>query len=162
MAAAQLTRDPPVPRGRPRRASSVCSTPIHGVASGTPRPTGAPPRTARSSGREGWVAIGDATAIAGLALVRPALPRRRLPRAVRRRRHGARTRRCGATLLAHVEAIAFARGRNLFVCVSDFNDGAPRFYGRQGYEQVGTLPDLLVRGSAELLLRKTVGPVRDR
>ncbi len=54
----------------------------------------------------------------------------------------------------------FGRGRNLFVCVSDFNDGARRFYARQGYAHVGTLPDLIVRGSAELLLRKTAGPIR--
>jgi ribosomal protein S18 acetylase RimI-like enzyme len=72
----------------------------------------------------------------------------------------ARGRGLGAALLGHVEAVAFARGRNVFVCVSDFNDGARRFYARHGYAHVGTLPDLLVRGSAELLLRKSAGPVR--
>jgi ribosomal protein S18 acetylase RimI-like enzyme len=66
----------------------------------------------------------------------------------------------GRTLLNHVEAVAFTRGHNLFVCVSDFNDGARRFYARHGFVRVGALPDLLVRGSAELLLRKSVGPVR--
>lgn len=111
-------------------------------------------------GREGYVAVTSAT-VAGLALVRPrflagdylelfavAAP--------------ARGRGLGATLLKHVEGIVFARARNFFVCVSDFNDGARRFYARQGYEHVGTLPDLLVRGSAELLLRKSVGPMRER
>jgi len=111
-------------------------------------------------GREGWVAVRDATP-SGFALVRPRFLAgdylELFAVAGTARGHG-----LGAALLAHVEAIAFGRGRNFFVCVSDFNDGARRFYTRQGYEQVGTLPDLLVRGSAELLLRKTVGPVRDR
>jgi ribosomal-protein-alanine N-acetyltransferase len=111
-------------------------------------------------GREGYVAVTGA-AVAGLALVRPRflagdyLELFAVARA-------ARGRGLGVALLEHVEAIAFARGRNFFVCVSDFNDGARRFYARQGYEHVGTLPDLLIHGSAELLLRKSVGPVRDR
>lgn len=109
-------------------------------------------------GREGWVAT-TADAVVGLALVRPRflagdyLELFAVAAA-------ARGRRCGAALLAHVESVVFARGRNLFVCVSDFNDGAHRFYARQGYAHVGTLPDLLVAGSAELLLRKTAGPAR--
>jgi len=108
--------------------------------------------------REAWVAmIGDA--VSGLAVVRPRFLAGDYLElfAVA---EVARGKRCGATLLAHVESVTFARGRNLFVCVSDFNEGAQRFYARQGYDHVGTLPDLLVAGSAELLLRKTVGPVR--
>jgi hypothetical protein len=66
----------------------------------------------------------------------------------------------GPALLAHVERVAFARAPNLFVCVSDFNHGARRFYARHGYTRVGTLPDMLVRDSSELLLRKTIGPAR--
>lgn len=66
----------------------------------------------------------------------------------------------GARLLEHCEADVFARARNFFVCVSDFNHGARRFYRRHGYAQVGRLDDLLIAGSAELLLRKTAGPVR--
>jgi ribosomal protein S18 acetylase RimI-like enzyme len=63
--------------------------------------------------------------------------------------------------LAQVESLAFARGKNLFACVSDFNTGARRFYRRQGFVEVGPLPDLLVSGSAEILLRKTTGPVKE-
>ena len=109
-------------------------------------------------GREGYVAVTGAT-VAGLAVVRPRflagdyLELFAVARA-------ARGRGLGTALLAHVESVVFARGRNVFVCVSDFNDGARRFYAREGYEHVGTLPDLLVRGSAELLLRKSTGPVR--
>lgn len=73
--------------------------------------------------------------------------------------HG-RHRGLGARLLAHCERDVLARAANLFVCVSDFNDGARRFYRRHGYRQVGRLDDLLIAGSAELLLRKTAGPAR--
>jgi ribosomal-protein-alanine N-acetyltransferase len=68
----------------------------------------------------------------------------------------------GRLLLTHVESLAFARGKNLFACVSDFNTGARRFYRRHGFVEVGPLPDLLVPGSAEILLRKTIGPVKER
>lgn len=73
---------------------------------------------------------------------------------------GARGRGLGARLLAHAEAAVFARARNVFVCTSDFNHAARRFYRRHGYRQVGRLDDLLIAGSAELLLRKTSGPTR--
>jgi ribosomal protein S18 acetylase RimI-like enzyme len=66
----------------------------------------------------------------------------------------------GGLLLAHLEKLVFARAQNLFVCVSDFNSGARRFYRRHGYQEVGSIPDLLIQGSAEILMRKTTGPVR--
>ena len=72
----------------------------------------------------------------------------------------ARDRGLGRQLLTHVEGIVFGRVKNLFVCVSDFNEGARRFYARHGYEVIGSLPDLLVPGRAEILMRKTRGPVR--
>jgi len=67
----------------------------------------------------------------------------------------------GAQLLAHLESLVFTRAKNLFACVSDFNAGARQFYLRHGFQEIGPLPDLLVRGSAEILLRKTAGPVKD-
>ncbi|MBY0275025.1 GNAT family N-acetyltransferase [Candidatus Binatia bacterium] len=67
----------------------------------------------------------------------------------------------GARLLEHCENAVLACAPNFFVCVSDFNDGARRFYEGHGYVQVGRLDDLLIPGSAELLLRKTTGPRRD-
>jgi ribosomal protein S18 acetylase RimI-like enzyme len=109
-------------------------------------------------GREGLVLVADG-AVAGLALVRrnflagDYLELFAVAAAVR-------GRGLGAVLLAHLESMVFARARNFFVCVSDFNEGARRFYASHGYAHVGTLPDLLVGGSAELLLRKSVGPVR--
>lgn len=67
----------------------------------------------------------------------------------------------GPLLLAHVESLVFKRAKNLFACVSDFNTGARQFYRRHGFLEIGPLPDLLVRGSAEILLRKSVGPVKE-
>ena len=72
----------------------------------------------------------------------------------------ARGRGWGRQLLVHVERLTFMRARNLFVCVSDFNRGARRFYARAGYREVGRIPALLVSGSTEILLRKTTGPAR--
>jgi ribosomal protein S18 acetylase RimI-like enzyme len=66
----------------------------------------------------------------------------------------------GTTLLLYLERVVFQHGQNLFVCVSDFNTAARRFYTRNGYEEVGPLPDLLIAGATEILLRKTTGPAR--
>ena len=66
----------------------------------------------------------------------------------------------GQRLLTHVEEQTFARANNLFACVSDFNKDARRFYEHQGYQEVGSLQNLLVNGRDEILLRKTTGPAR--
>lgn len=68
----------------------------------------------------------------------------------------------GGRLLAHVEALVFARAKNLFACVSDFNDQGRHFYKKQGYREIGPMPNLLIQDSAEILLRKTSGPVRGK
>ena len=73
----------------------------------------------------------------------------------------ARGKGLGGRLLAHVESLVFARVKNLFACVSDFNDQGRHFYKQQGYQEIGPLPNLLIPGSSEILLRKTVGPARD-
>ena len=113
-------------------------------------------------GREGHViAVGSPARFAGIALVRPGFLGGDYLE-VLAITPGDRGGRLGTALLEHVERVAFARATNVFVCVSDFNAGARRFYARRGYGEVGALPDLLVAGSAELLLRKTAGPVRSR
>ena len=68
----------------------------------------------------------------------------------------------GSLLLAHVEVAVFERAKNLFACVSDFNDQARHFYKKQGYREVGPMPNFLIPGSAEILLRKTSGPARGK
>lgn len=74
----------------------------------------------------------------------------------------ARHQGTGRQLLAFVEALVFARTKNLFACVSDFNKGARDFYRKQGYQEIGPMPNFLIPGSAEILLRKTAGPTRKK
>lgn len=111
-------------------------------------------------GREGYVLETDG-AVAGVALLRPKFLMGDYLEllAVAER---ARSKGYGALLLAQIEAVTFARAKNLFACVSDFNDGARRFYAGQGYREIGPIPNLLIPGSAELLLRKTTGPARTK
>jgi ribosomal-protein-alanine N-acetyltransferase len=63
-------------------------------------------------------------------------------------------------MLSHVESLTFARAVNMFACVSDFNEGARAFYRKQGYKEIGPMPNFLIPGYAEILLRKTTGPAR--
>lgn len=72
----------------------------------------------------------------------------------------ARGKGIGAELLRHVESLVFARTKNLFACVSDFNGGAREFYKKQGYREIGPMPNFLIPGTAEILLWKTTGPAR--
>jgi ribosomal protein S18 acetylase RimI-like enzyme len=73
----------------------------------------------------------------------------------------ARHKGIGSLLLKHVEQLVFERTKNLFACVSDFNQSARDFYKKQGYQEIGPMPNFLIPGSAEILLRKTAGPARD-
>jgi GNAT superfamily N-acetyltransferase len=66
----------------------------------------------------------------------------------------------GTTLLNYVESAVFGRTKNLFACVSDFNMSARKFYKHRGFQEIGPMPNFLIPGSAELLLRKTAGPAR--
>jgi ribosomal-protein-alanine N-acetyltransferase len=66
----------------------------------------------------------------------------------------------GRDLMAALERRAFARAPNVYLCVSDFNAPARAFYRRLGYHEVGALPDLIVSGRAEILMRKTAGAWR--
>ena len=68
----------------------------------------------------------------------------------------------GRRLLSHIESLTFARAKNLFACVSDFNDSARAFYRKQGYKEIGPMPNFLIPGYAEILLRKTAGPAKER
>lgn len=72
----------------------------------------------------------------------------------------ARHKGIGSLLLKHVEQLVFERTKNLFACVSDFNQAARDFYKKQGYQEIGPMPNFLIPGSAEILLRKTAGPTR--
>ncbi|MBI4351789.1 MAG: GNAT family N-acetyltransferase [Elusimicrobia bacterium] len=65
----------------------------------------------------------------------------------------------GGKLLAFAEKKVLARSPNVFLCVSSFNTGALRFYRRLGYKKAGLLKDFVRKGSDEILLRKTTGPL---
>jgi ribosomal protein S18 acetylase RimI-like enzyme len=72
----------------------------------------------------------------------------------------ARQKGIGGHLLGHIERLVFERTKNLFACVSDFNEPARAFYKKHGYQEIGPMPNFLIPGSAEMLLRKTAGPAR--
>ena len=73
----------------------------------------------------------------------------------------ARGRGVGSRIIAWAEERIFRESPNVFMCVSSFNHGARRLYQRLGYTIVGELPDYIVQGQSEILLRKTRGPLAD-
>jgi [ribosomal protein S18]-alanine N-acetyltransferase len=70
------------------------------------------------------------------------------------------TQGIGRRLMEELERRAFQRWPNVYLCVSDFNGGARTFYRRIGYEEVGPLRDLLLPGTGEVLMRKTIAAWR--
>ena len=71
-----------------------------------------------------------------------------------------RGRGVGKALIDFAEQRIFRETPNVFICVSDFNLDAQGFYARLGYQRVGELKDFIVAGHSEILLRKTIGPIR--
>ena len=67
---------------------------------------------------------------------------------------GGEGRGVGAALLRAFEAETARASPNAFLLVSDFNAGAIRFYEREGYVRVGTLPGLVLPDVAEILYWK--------
>jgi ribosomal protein S18 acetylase RimI-like enzyme len=67
----------------------------------------------------------------------------------------------GSQLLDFAEARIFGESANALLCVSGFNTRARALYERRGYVAVGALPDFLVRGHDEILMRKSIAPVRE-
>ncbi len=62
----------------------------------------------------------------------------------------------GALLLDHLETLITSN--DIFLLASDFNSDAHRFYQRQGYQQIGAIPDFVLPGVTELIFRKQVRP----
>jgi GNAT superfamily N-acetyltransferase len=62
----------------------------------------------------------------------------------------------GAALLEWYAQQAGPHERWLWLCCSMFNTRALAFYQRHGYEQIAVLPDQIVDGMNELLLRKRI------
>lgn len=63
----------------------------------------------------------------------------------------------GGELLAWAETQARLECKNLWVVTSAFNHKALQFYRHHGFGQVGLLPDLVLPGHDEILLRKSWG-----
>jgi len=70
-----------------------------------------------------------------------------------------RSRGIGRVLMQHAEHRILAQGPNVFLLVSDFNRRSRAFYRNRGYTRVGAIPDYVVPGVTEHLLRKTRGPI---
>jgi [ribosomal protein S18]-alanine N-acetyltransferase len=64
------------------------------------------------------------------------------------------SRGVGSLLMDTAETAVFANCADIFLLVSDFNVAAQQFYNRRGYVQVGSLPDYVIPGVAELIFRK--------
>ncbi len=72
---------------------------------------------------------------------------------------GARGAGIGSELLTFAEERLFSQFKNVFLCVSSFNPRARDLYERRGYQVIGEIPDYLIAGHSEILMRKTIGPM---
>jgi [ribosomal protein S18]-alanine N-acetyltransferase len=62
----------------------------------------------------------------------------------------------GRELIAFAENLFKGNEKHIFLCVSDFNQGAQAFYKRLGFTQVGEFKDYVIAGAKELLLHKSL------
>ena len=67
-----------------------------------------------------------------------------------------RDRGIGKVLLDYSERIASEMADKLFLVVADYNAEAKRFYQRNGYQQVGEIPNLYRPGITEYLMAKNL------
>ena len=67
-----------------------------------------------------------------------------------------RDRGIGKALLDFSESIASKMADKLFLVVADYNPDAKRFYERNGYQQVGEIPNLYRPGITEYLMTKNL------
>lgn len=66
----------------------------------------------------------------------------------------------GTRLLQFAEERILRETPNVFLCVSSFNPRARALYQRLGYETIGELKDYVIAGASEILMRKTIGPLK--
>ena len=69
-----------------------------------------------------------------------------------------RNRGLGRQAIRLLEKRIFSDHPNVFLCVSSNNRAAQRFYRKLGYEKIGEIPDYVVEGHSEWIMRKTLGP----
>ncbi|TCL58071.1 ribosomal protein S18 acetylase RimI-like enzyme [Kineothrix alysoides] len=61
----------------------------------------------------------------------------------------------GTNLLRFYEELAGSYAKKAFLIVDDFNPKAKKLYEREGYHEVGVLPDLYIKGIHGFLMMKT-------
>ncbi len=66
----------------------------------------------------------------------------------------ARGRGIGRAIIEWMEQEIAGEAANLWLCVTDWNEAARRFYRANGFAEVGLLPDLSVEGMTEVFMRK--------
>jgi len=114
-------------------------------------------RMLQDVGRERYVALADGAVVGFLVLnVRGAFVGYLQTICIDERLRG---RGIGTALIRFAEDRIFREWPNVFLCVSSFNPGARRLYERLGYREIGPLPDYVVEGHDEILMRKTRGPL---
>lgn len=67
----------------------------------------------------------------------------------------------GTELIHFAESQIFGEHPNMFLLSSSFNPRARALYERLGYRVVGEIADYVVRGHSEILMRKTLGSIRE-
>ena len=67
-----------------------------------------------------------------------------------------RNKGIGKALLDYSENIAYEMADKFFLVVADYNTDAKRFYERNGYQQVGEIPNLYRSGITEYLMAKNL------
>ena len=65
-----------------------------------------------------------------------------------------RSKGIGKKLLDFLEETVFVNNSKIFFVVADFNPDAKRFYEKNGYRQVGEIPNLYRKGITEYLMMK--------
>jgi ribosomal protein S18 acetylase RimI-like enzyme len=73
---------------------------------------------------------------------------------------GFRSRGVGREMIGFVANRWVPRAMHLFLCVSSFNHRARVMYEREGFVQVGELPDFCIDGASELLMCRRLMPIR--
>jgi ribosomal protein S18 acetylase RimI-like enzyme len=66
----------------------------------------------------------------------------------------------GKQIINYIEEIAYIHTPNVFLICSVENQDAQRFYEKNGFEKIGVMKDLVIKGHDEIWYRKNFGTVR--
>ena len=115
-------------------------------------------RVMRQEGQEAYVVLDRNGAVVGLLLLMMQGALVGYIRSIALRPEW-RSRGAGRALMAFAERRIHRESPNVFLLVSSFNPRARAFYERLGFTAIGELPDFMLRGHSECLMRKSLGPV---